>query len=249
MDHTSLSVTVRDAPAPHPPPPPPATPTGAPPRPAVSTDSVFVLENIAEDEEDEDEGGQIETLDPNDRELKGSPVEEWVVRLEDASFSWDPDGLVPVLSRISLAVRKEGLTVVVGPTGSGKSSLLFALLGELNPTSGALSWCRGTRCQIAYAAQSPWILAGTVRENILFGRGFKGRRYKRVIEAVSLQQDLDLLPEGDGTEIGDHGVGLSGGQKQRICIARALYSTAPLVILVSGARMTLVVTFDLTFVW
>lgn len=92
---------------------------------------------------------------------------------------------------------------------------------------------RGHRCGIAYAAQSPWILNGSVRENILFGHGFKGRRYKRVLEAVSLQQDLDLLPEGDATEIGDHaGIGLSGGQRQRIAIARALYSTAPLVILV-----------------
>jgi ATP-binding cassette subfamily C (CFTR/MRP) protein 1 len=77
------------------------------------------------------------------------------------------------------------------------------------------------------------MLNGSVRENILFGRGFRVGRYKRVIEACALQPDIDILPEGDATEIGDDkGISLSGGQRQRIAIARALYSTAPTLILV-----------------
>lgn len=81
--------------------------------------------------------------------------------------------------------------------------------------------CRDVR--IAYAAQKPWIQNGSVRENILFGKPFKPRRYKKVIEACSLQADIDILPARDFTEIGEKGINLSGGQKQRIGIARALY--------------------------
>jgi len=76
------------------------------------------------------------------------------------------------------------------------------------------------------------MLNASVRENIIFGRGFRARRYKRVIEACALQPDIDILPDNDATEIGDKGINLSGGQKQRLAIARALYSTANLVILV-----------------
>jgi len=87
---------------------------------------------------------------------------------------------------------------------------------------------------IGYASQKPWLLNGTLRENILFGQPFRPRRYGRIIEACSLQPDIDILPGKDLTEIGEKGINLSGGQKQRVAVARALYSQANVVILVSS---------------
>lgn len=89
---------------------------------------------------------------------------------------------------------------------------------------------------IGYAAQKPWLLNATLRENILFGQPFRPRRYGRVIAACSLQPDIDILPGKDLTEIGEKGINLSGGQKQRIAVARALYSQANVVILVSDRQ-------------
>jgi ABC-type multidrug transport system fused ATPase/permease subunit len=87
---------------------------------------------------------------------------------------------------------------------------------------------------IGYAAQKPWLLNATLRENILFGQPFRPRRYGQIIEACSLQPDIDILPGKDLTEIGEKGINLSGGQKQRVAVARALYSQANVVILVSS---------------
>ena len=87
---------------------------------------------------------------------------------------------------------------------------------------------------IGYASQKPWLLNATLRENILFGQPFRPRRYGRIIEACSLQPDIDILPGKDLTEIGEKGINLSGGQKQRVAVARALYSQANVVILVSS---------------
>ncbi|KAJ8879502.1 hypothetical protein PR048_020110 [Dryococelus australis] len=84
---------------------------------------------------------------------------------------------------------------------------------------------------VAYVAQKPWLLNGTLRDNILFGQKYQPRRYKRVISACALQPDINILPGKDYTEIGEKGINLSGGQKQRIAIARALYSEADVVIL------------------
>lgn len=85
---------------------------------------------------------------------------------------------------------------------------------------------------IAYVQQSPWLMKTTIRENILFGEAYRPRRYEKVLVSCSLKQDIDLMPDGDATEIGANGLNLSGGQKQRIAIARALYSSANVVIMV-----------------
>ncbi|KAF2582140.1 hypothetical protein F2Q68_00002901 [Brassica cretica] len=111
---------------------------------------------------------------------------------------------------------------VCGTVGSGKSSLLSSILGEVPKVSGSLKVC-GTK---AYVAQSPWIQSGKIEDNILFGKPMERERYEKVLEACSLSKDLEILSFGDQTVIGERGINLSGGQKQRIQIARALYQDA-----------------------
>lgn len=86
--------------------------------------------------------------------------------------------------------------------------------------------------RVAYVAQKPWLLNGTLRNNILFGTTYKPKRYRKVIQACALQSDIDILPDQEETKIGEKGVNLSGGQKQRVAIARAIYSNANVVIMV-----------------
>uniref|UniRef100_A0A8C3BQR6 ATP binding cassette subfamily C member 9 n=1 Tax=Cairina moschata TaxID=8855 RepID=A0A8C3BQR6_CAIMO len=131
------------------------------------------------------------------------------------------------------------MTMIVGQVGCGKSSLLLAILGEMQTLEGKVHWSKYTfhnadvrnRYSVAYAAQKPWLLNATVEENIIFGSPFNKQRYKAVTDACSLQPDIDLLPFGDQTEIGERGINLSGGQRQRICVARALYQNTNIVFL------------------
>uniref|UniRef100_A0A3B4ECM0 ATP-binding cassette, sub-family C (CFTR/MRP), member 9 n=1 Tax=Pygocentrus nattereri TaxID=42514 RepID=A0A3B4ECM0_PYGNA len=123
------------------------------------------------------------------------------------------------------------LTMIVGQVGCGKSSLLLAMLGEMQTHSGKVYWSNKNRYSVAYAAQKSWLLNATVEDNITFGSPFNKQRYKAVIDACSLQPDIDLLPFGDQTEIGERGINLSGGQRQRICVARALYQNTNIVFL------------------
>ncbi|KAL2917185.1 Transporter of the ATP-binding cassette (ABC) [Polyrhizophydium stewartii] len=132
------------------------------------------------------------------------------------------------------------LTSIIGPTGAGKTSLLAAILGELKRLSGEIHVRRQTpdavqrgvsKSDIAYVAQTAWLLNATIRENIIFGEPFDQARYDRVIQACALSRDLELFPGGDLTEIGEKGVNLSGGQKQRVSLARAAYSRASIVLL------------------
>uniref|UniRef100_A0AAY4D3G0 ATP-binding cassette, sub-family C (CFTR/MRP), member 8 n=1 Tax=Denticeps clupeoides TaxID=299321 RepID=A0AAY4D3G0_9TELE len=131
------------------------------------------------------------------------------------------------------------LTMIVGQVGCGKSSLLLAALGEMQKLSGSVNWnsnCNAShvwkkRGSVAYASQKPWLLNTTLVENITFEMPLIKQRYKTVIEACSLQPDIDILPQGDQTEIGDRGIILSGGQRQRISVARALYQTTNVVFL------------------
>ena len=132
------------------------------------------------------------------------------------------------------------LSIVVGPVGSGKTSLLLALLGELRCTSGAVTMPRAMTtatlgstfaANMAYCPQSPWIFNTTVRENILFGNAYDERRYRDVLEACALGPDLDVLEYHDATEVGEKGTSLSGGQKARIALARAFYSHASTILI------------------
>lgn len=134
----------------------------------------------------------------------------------------------PVVCDLTWSVKPGYLSAIIGRVGSGKSSLVSALLNETVLAKGSSVTVNG---RVAYAAQVPWILNQTVRDNILFGRPYDEKRYQRVLQVCQLTHDLSLFDDGDRTEIGERGINLSGGQKQRISVARAAYADAELVIL------------------
>ncbi|KAI4887709.1 hypothetical protein NFI96_025031, partial [Prochilodus magdalenae] len=147
--------------------------------------------------------------------IAGSPDS---IRIVDGAFSWSKDDR-PALKRINVQIPEGALVAVVGHVGSGKSSLLSALLGEMHKQEGSVS----IKGSVAYVPQQAWIQNATLRENIVFGRETKESWYQRVLEACALLPDLEILPGGDATEIGEKGVNLSGGQKQRVSLARSVY--------------------------
>ncbi len=131
------------------------------------------------------------------------------------------------LSDVTLNFRLKSLTCIIGSVGSGKSALLQALVGELPLSSGILTRCCKT---LSYAAQDPWIMDGTVRENVLIGQDWDKEWYEKVINACGLDVDYKQLRQGDMTIVGDRGVQLSGGQRARIGLARALYLDADVLV-------------------
>lgn len=149
------------------------------------------------------------------------------VILKNCSFTWDRKHEIPLLKDISMNCAPATLTCIVGRVGSGKTGLLMSILGETFKSSGTLI----TSGSMAYVSQQPWIFNATVRDNILFGSKFDQEVYDHVIDACALSHDLDLLPDGDLTEVGEKGISLSGGQKARLALARAVYSRADIIIL------------------
>ncbi|CAN1821617.1 ABC transporter C family member 2 [Linum perenne] len=156
-------------------------------------------------------------LTPNPPIDPGMPA----ISIKNGNFAWDSKAETPTLSNINLDVPIGSLVAIVGGTGEGKTSLISAMLGELPAFSDSSVVLRGT---VAYVPQISWIFNATVRDNILFGSRFDSSRYGKAIDVTALQHDLDLLPGGDLTEIGERGVNISGGQKQRVSMARAVYS-------------------------
>lgn len=126
-----------------------------------------------------------------------------------------------------MSVKKGSLVAVVGHVGSGKSSLISAMLGEMNVISGNIN----TNGKIAYVPQQAWIQNETVKNNITFGKKYIDNLYNKVIESCALISDLQIFQGGDQQEIGEKGINLSGGQKQRISMARAVYSNSDLYLL------------------
>jgi len=162
--------------------------------------------------------------------LGGDPVddnsEQFAVKITDGIFTWS--NTLPAVLRANAAVPLGKLTVVIGPIASGKSSLLYAMLGEMQQISGHISRISH---RVAIVPQSCWILNASVRENIVFDSTFNQSLYKTVLMAAGLEHDMKMLPGGDECEIGERGATLSGGQKQRIALARALYAEADIVFL------------------
>ncbi|CAN7994936.1 unnamed protein product, partial [Ixodes hexagonus] len=141
------------------------------------------------------------------------------VTVEHGSFAWTRDE-EPVLRDVDVKIPKGKLVALVGQVGAGKSSLLSALLGDMERIEGTVN----IYGSVAYIAQQAWIQNATVRDNILFQKPMERERYNRILEQCALKSDLSVLPGGDMTEIGEKGINLSGGQKQRVSLARAVYS-------------------------
>ena len=132
-----------------------------------------------------------------------------------------------ILENIDLITESKGLTVITGPVGSGKSTLLSAIAGEVPKKKGTL-----TRPEkLAYVPQIAWVFSGTIRENILFGLPYDEQMYKRVLRACALDKDMQEMPDGDLTVVGERGEVLSGGQQARVSLARAVYADADLYLL------------------
>uniref|UniRef100_A0A674EB55 ABC-type glutathione-S-conjugate transporter n=1 Tax=Salmo trutta TaxID=8032 RepID=A0A674EB55_SALTR len=161
-----------------------------------------------------------------DDNVAKAPLNGEGVLIDNGTFSWTKEG-PPCLKRINVCVPQGSLVAVVGHVGSGKSSLLSAMLGETEKRSGSVS----IKGSVAYVPQQAWIQNATVQDNVMFGREKQKTWYQRVLDACALLPDLEILPAGDSTEIGEKGLNLSGGQKQRVSLARAVYRKADVYLL------------------
>uniref|UniRef100_A0ACD5YZ98 Uncharacterized protein n=1 Tax=Avena sativa TaxID=4498 RepID=A0ACD5YZ98_AVESA len=172
-----------------------------------------------------------------ERHLGSSGSGDVAVKVQGGVFAWDvhdegeeKDGggeEPPVLQGIDMEVRKGELVAVVGTVGSGKSSLLSCIMGEMQKVSGKVSVCGTMAC----VTQTAWIQNGTIQENILFGQPMHPEKYREVLHACCFEKDLEMMEFGDQTEIGERGINLSGGQKQRIQLARAVYQDCDIYLL------------------
>ncbi|KAI0190101.1 P-loop containing nucleoside triphosphate hydrolase protein [Astrocystis sublimbata] len=164
----------------------------------------------------------------------------------NATFAWPGRGSSTegfMLRNLNLKFLPGRLNIIIGSTGSGKSSMLLALLGEMPIVSGQVRTAAAVSHEsvsksesdlvdgVALCTQDPWMMNDTVRNNILFGRDFYEDRYKAIISACGLGPDLEIFREGDSTLVGEGGTSLSGGQKQRVALARAVYSNARHILL------------------
>ncbi|RKP04662.1 hypothetical protein THASP1DRAFT_33543, partial [Thamnocephalis sphaerospora] len=173
------------------------------------------------------------------------------ILLENATFQWDSTGGTSInfdtssfgnagqtnftLQGLNVEFFTGELNVIAGPPGSGKTSLLMALLGDMPLVQGYVHLPRRHRVydefgiphsNVAYVAQSPWLRSATVRENILFGQPYEETRYRQVLHACALERDIGSLQAGDYTLIGERGVSIPEGLQQRVALARAIYSSA-----------------------
>lgn len=147
--------------------------------------------------------------------------------IKNADFTWDGE-TVPAISNITLKGKRGQLIGIVGDVGSGKSSLISAIMGQIHQTAGDVN----VYGHSSYVPQEAWILGNqTLRDNILFGKEYNKERYDEVIRVAGLQRDLTLLAAGDLTEMAERGANLSGGQKHRVSLARAVYNGSDIILL------------------
>ncbi|KAB0802273.1 hypothetical protein PPYR_04459 [Photinus pyralis] len=149
------------------------------------------------------------------------------IYMQYATAKWTESSTDNTFTNFNLKIKRGSLVAVIGPVGSGKTSLLHAILKELPLIVGQLE-VNGT---VSYASQEPWLFPGNVRQNILFGQPLEKLRYKTVVRRCALERDFSLFPYGDRTIVGERGVSLSGGQRARINLARAVYKEADIYLL------------------
>lgn len=156
-----------------------------------------------------------------------NPSADIHVTFENVSCHWGGGNRSVALRNVTFRAVTKELTLINGPAGCGKSSLLAAILGELPPTEGHIS----SIGKIAFVPQIPWVFTDTLRGNILFGKPYNPFRYQAIVNACNLQRDIDKLPDNDLTIVGSNGCALSEDLKARIGIARAAYSDADIYLL------------------
>ncbi|XP_025204473.1 probable multidrug resistance-associated protein lethal(2)03659 isoform X2 [Melanaphis sacchari] len=147
--------------------------------------------------------------------------------ISNATAKWTDNQTSNTLENINLNIIPGSLVAIIGPVGAGKSSLIQAILRELPLSEGKIS----VRGIVSYASQEPWLFAGSVQQNILFGLPMDKERYKQVISVCELKTDFKQFPHGDRTLVGERGITLSGGQRARINLARAIYKQADIYLL------------------
>lgn len=164
-------------------------------------------------------------------EIKGQQIEKSndsnIISISNGTFKWDKNQENPTLKDINIQVKKGELISIIGEVGSGKSSLICSIFGELEKIQGKVC----VNGDISYCSQEPWILNSTLRENILCGSDYNEKKYNEIIKVCALEQDIQILPGGDLTEIGERGINLSGGQKWRVSLARACYQNSDIYLL------------------
>ncbi|XP_043486989.1 probable multidrug resistance-associated protein lethal(2)03659 [Polistes fuscatus] len=177
------------------------------------------------------------------------PIKPASIQLIRVSANWTSNKLPPTLCNVNLKVDSGQLCILFGQVGAGKTALLYVLLKELPLGAGSINILQNTKTKmesqtdlkqffidnpnikISYASQEPWLFDGTIKENILFGREYDGKRYMDVTRVCALNKDFQQLPQGDMSFVGEKGVMLSGGQKARINLARAVYKQADIYLL------------------
>ncbi|KAA1470346.1 P-loop containing nucleoside triphosphate hydrolase protein [Dentipellis sp. KUC8613] len=150
-----------------------------------------------------------------------------VVELIDGEFVWNKEAPSPILEGVNMTVKKGELVGILGRVGAGKTSLLSAIIGEMLRVRGEVMLYGS----LSYAPQNPWIMSATIKDNIMFYHEYDETFYNLVLDACALRPDLELMPLGDLTEVGERGITLSGGQRARISLARAIYARADLTLL------------------
>ncbi|OWR50774.1 ATP-binding cassette sub-family C member 4 [Danaus plexippus plexippus] len=203
---------------------------------AESRVSIRRLEEFLALDESEGDDPKIASFNANsllngmdsEKENSNNRVKPTGLVISNATASWQPNPIVHTLRNITLNFQPGEFIGVAGLVGSGKSSFLQLILGELRPSKGTVS-LGGSR--VSYASQEPWLFVATIKQNILFGLPYDRLKYKKVVTACALLRDFEQLPAGDSTMVGERGISLSGGQRARIGLARACYRNADIYLL------------------